>query len=349
MRLLLVTPQLSLTGGVASHYAGLHNYWTAQTAYCTQGHRHRLPAWFWLFPDYITFIFRILVFRPDTVIINPSLRTYMLFRDGLYLLIAKAMRQKVVCFFHGWDIALAGRIKQSPQWFNKTFGLADLTYVLCSDYRKTLEAMRFPSPVKLTTTKVEDTLLADFDLICRKRPVRNLLWVARVDRNKGIFVAIDAFANLITQRPDLHFTIVGNGCDENAARQYVKEKKIPNIVFKGSLRGEALAHEFTQGDIYILPSYFEGMATSVLEAMAFGLPVITTPVGGTKDFFINRKMGFLINGYDPKDYADALAYLVDHPDVCQAIARYNYAFAKEHFMASSVAKRIEEDVKQIIS
>lgn len=55
------------------------------------------------------------------------------------------------------------------------------------------------------------------------------------------------------------------------------------------MTGKLLSEQFESGDIYILPTYFEGMATSVLEAMAFGLPIITTPTGGVKDFFKKGK------------------------------------------------------------
>jgi glycosyltransferase involved in cell wall biosynthesis len=85
----------------------------------------------------------------------------------------------------------------------------------------------------------------------------------------------------------------------------------------------------------------EGMPTSVLEAMAFGLPVISRPVGGIKDFFQNEKMGYLLESKDPAYYYEAIIKLLENKDLCKEIGLYNYSFAKENFMASIIAKNIE--------
>lgn len=348
MKVLFVIPSFSLIGGVALHYAGLRNYWSERVYYCFQGHRNGMPAWLLLLPDYLIFLCRLVIINPDIVVLNPSFRRYMLFRDGLYMLIAKLLRRKVVCFFHGWDEKLASEVTKSPKIFNKVFGLADLTYVLCSDFKRSLMNMRFPGKIELNTTKVDDRLLDGFDLSQRQRPVKTLLWLARIDRNKGIFVAIDAFARLVVMYPDLRFRIVGNGCDESKARDYVQKNKIPNVQFTGPLRGSDLAQQFSEGDIYILPTYFEGMATSVLEAMAFGLPILTAPVGGVKDFFREGEMGFLIKEYNPNDYAVAIERLINNTSLYWQIVQCNYDYAHSHFLASSVAERMEKDFRQLL-
>lgn len=348
MKILFVVPSFSLIGGVANHYQGLSQYWAEEIVYCVQGRRKKLPAYFWLIPDYVTFVLKVLYYRPQLVVINPSLRSYMLFRDGLYLLLAKLFRRKVVCFFHGWDINLAEKLEKCPKIFNKVFGKSDLVYVLCSDFKKTLERMNFPGLVKLNTTKVDDSLLEGFSIASRTRKVTNILYLARVDRNKGIYVAIDAFEILQKDYPFLHLTIVGNGCDKENAEKYVSKKHLPNVHFTGGLRGKDLADQFAKGDIYILPTYFEGMATSVLEAMAFGLPVLTAPVGGVKDFFVESEMGFLIDSYSAQDYADNIKILLENSELYRRISYNNYQYAHQNFMASIVTRKMECDFKVLV-
>lgn len=63
---------------------------------------------------------------------------------------------------------------------------------------------------------------------------------------------------------------------------------------------------FISHDIYCFPTYGEGMPVSLLEAMAFGFPVVTRPVGGIKDFFENGKHGFLTNSKDPEIFAELI-------------------------------------------
>ena len=81
MRLLFVIPSLSLTGGVASHYAGLAPYWTVGISYSIYGKRKKIPAPLTLLPDIISYTFKIVFKKIDVVVVNPSLRKYQLFRN----------------------------------------------------------------------------------------------------------------------------------------------------------------------------------------------------------------------------------------------------------------------------
>src|SRR5690554_8211066 len=79
------------------------------------------------------------------------------------------------------------------------------------------------------------------------------------------------------------------------------------------------------------------MPTSVLEAMAFGLPIISRPVGGLVDFFEEDKMGYLIESLDPKEYADKIVQLLENNQKMKEIGIYVHIYAKKHFMDSKVA------------
>ena len=106
--------------------------------------------------------------------------------------------------------------------------------------------------------------------------------------------------------------VVGEGNALVEAETYTKNKGIKNVRFTGPLSGDALKTEFINADLYILPTtHGEGMPTSVLEAMAFGIPVITRPVGGLVDFFENGKMGYMIESLEPKDYAEKIELLIN--------------------------------------
>lgn len=83
------------------------------------------------------------------------------------------------------------------------------------------------------------------------------------------------------------------------------------------------------------------MPTSVLEAMAFGLPVVTRPVGGLVDFFEDGKMGYLVESLDATDFAEKVLDLIEGIDKARAMSVYNWGYARQHFLASKVAKELE--------
>jgi glycosyltransferase involved in cell wall biosynthesis len=125
-------------------------------------------------------------------------------------------------------------------------------------------------------------------------------------------------------------------------RKLIVENNIKDINLIGNLTGSDLILQFIQSDIYIFPTYYgEGMPNSVLEAMAFGLPVISRPVGGLVDFFKSGEMGELIESLGPLDFANSIERYINNPDLVKAVSLHNYNYAKEHFLASKVAGKIE--------
>lgn len=223
-------------------------------------------------------------------------------------------------------------------------------FVLSSDFQCLLQKIGIHVPFVLTTTEVNDTLLEDFHASCRNGVVHNILYLARIDRNKGIWETIKAFVILQQKYPYLHLNICGNGepAFVKKVEEYVEKNHIQGITFCGRVSGKQKVEAFVNNDIYILPSYSEGMPTSLLEAMAFGLPVITRPVGGVPDFFENGKMGYMLDSFDPKDFADKIELLMQSKNLCRDISLFNHQYANSRFMASSVAAEMESEIEKII-
>lgn len=217
--------------------------------------------------------------------------------------------------------------------------------MLCSDFKQSLEQMKLNAPIVLTSTKVSTDLLTDFNIERRNGKIQNLLFLARVERTKGIFITLDAFALLKKRCPYLKLFVCGSGGALEEAKLYVKEQCIEDVTFCGNISGKVLKERFANSDIYMLPTHGEGMATSVLEAMAFGLPILSRPVGGVKDFFMERKMGVLTESLNPADYAAIVEEWIESPGQVKAISILNHEYAKKHFLASVVAEKYEKDIE----
>lgn len=345
---LIVTPSFSILGGVANHYQGLATYWKNDVHHIYYGKRKFIPAAITIVPDLLYFIFKMIFFKYDAVIINPSLRSYQIKRDGIYLIIAKLFRKRVVTFIHGWDQELYNQIKVNPKLFCKVYGKSLFIYVLYSEFKKQLESLPINVPVLLTTTKVKDILLEGYDISHRSGNIETILFLARADKYKGLDITIKTFEILKKTNPKLKLNVCGIGNALEDAIKYVEKNKICDVYFKGHVAGNDIALEFRQADIYILPTQGEGMATSILEAMAFGLPIISRPVGGINDYFVEGEMGYLINSLIPEDFADIIQFLIENNDIVKRIANNNHKYAKTHFFASKVAERIEEDINNML-
>jgi glycosyltransferase involved in cell wall biosynthesis len=347
-KILINVPNLSLPGGVANHYLGLFHFWRENVVYNIVGRRKWwFPAILSMMYDCVKFVLLCIFGNFDVVVLNPSLANRALHRDAIFLTIAKVLRLKVCVFIHGWDVSVERKIDANHALFLHKFGRADAFIVLAAQFEGKLRSWGIRAPIYLSTTKVDDRLIEGFD-IHAKRYSKNLLFLARMEPNKGIMIALEAFRRIIENHPEARFIVAGSGSALDAAIEFVSAESIQNVEFLGNISGHNLIDTFIKSDVYILPSsHGEGMPTSVLEAMAFGLPVITRPVGGLVDFFEDGKMGLISDSLDPEWFSLAIDRLFSSPKFVEAIGHYNHEYAKQHFLASRVAKQLEGILKGI--
>ena len=353
MKILINTPPLNSPAGVSSHYLGLRPYFSRKVVYnkffTTNYLRKRVKYKFLHRPlrltmmgfDVVKFVILLFLYQRPKVLLNPSFNETAIKRDVLFLSIAKFFGCKVAVFIHGWDKEYLDRIFNGKIRFHFAWRKADTFFVLAKEFKGYLERLGIKAPVHLTTTKVNDRLLEGINGNTKSKEIQTILFLARVEKTKGIFTTIDTFKILKKKWPDLKLRVVGPGKMLAQAKAYAVATGINNIIFTGPLYGEDLKNEFIRADLYILPTHSEGMPTSVLEAMAFGLPVITRPVGGLIDFFEDGKMGYMIDSFDPVDYAAKIEELIKNSKKYSEICENNMRYAKEHFMASNIALNLE--------
>ena len=103
-----------------------------------------------------------------------------------------------------------------------------------------------------------------------------------------------------------------------------------------------------EADCFVLASDVETFGVVYIEAMAMGLAVVTRPVGGIKDFFEHVKMGFLTESVDPSVFADFIENLCSDYELVKTMSQYNHEFASQHFLASIVVDKMENDFRGYI-
>lgn len=351
MKLLINTPVLKRLGGVANHYSGMKSFWNESVKYNVVGKRstQQGSGKYWLPWDILKFVFKLYAFTPDVVLINPSLAVGAIKRDMIFLRIAVFLNYKVAVFIHGFDWEYAEKINKIDKIkLVSILNKASLIFVLGTVFKKELLSWGVKTSIVLTTTKVDDKILKDFVPEIRTGEVTNLLFLARVEKAKGIYETLELFELLKLKYPYLTLTVVGDGTELPEIKRYLQNNSIADVVIAGALSGQALIQAFNNADLYIFLSHSEGMPTSVLEAMAFGLPIFTRNVGGLPDFFENGKMGFITDSLSPQDFADAIVSYIEDSNLTRKVSLYNHKYAQEHFMASAVCRRIENELIKII-
>jgi len=355
-RVLITVPRLDLPGGVANYYRTLRPHLDAGKTYFEIGARRgdaggragwgagirRLLADYWHFHRELS---RRAV---DIVHINPSLDMRSILRDGLFLLIAKAHRRTVLVFFRGWDPGCEAAIRaRYARLFRIVYGRADALIVLAEQFRDSLRALGLKAPISLETTVVMDSAFDGELPTVRGNSIApeacEVLYLSRLDHDKGMVEAIEAVLELQKKFPTVTLAIAGDGPERSVGEALVRSRESEGIRFEGHLDDDARTRAFRRADIFLFPTSFgEGMPNALLEAMAFGLPVVTRAVGGIRDFFENGRMGFVTESRDPSVFAGFLSRLVRDPALRVSIGRYNREYARRRFAASVVAARLLE-------
>lgn len=292
----------------------------------------------------------------DIVHLNPSLTYRAIMRDCYFARKTYKAGIPFVVFFHGGDTDYEKRLERTNgvKRLLASFGKAQRIFVLALQFKNKLVEWGFDeSKIIVETTMIEDSLMEDFEITKKLRKKGKdkirILFLSYIVKTKGIYEAIDSFRILLNKDHNIELIIAGDGLEIKKAKSYIESNNLENIEFKGYVTGKEKKQTYFDSDVYLFPSYTEGMPISVLEAMAFGLPVITRPVGGLKDFFEDGKMGFMTESLEPQVYADYLKELSDNVELRCNMSRYCHEYAMDRFLASRVSKRIENVYLDVIN
>jgi len=153
------------------------------------------------------------------------------------------------------------------------------------------------------------------------RNIRRHLLVARnLEPIYDNETAIRAFALVHSRYPDVTLTIAGSGPEANALQSLVNNLSLSAAVkFTGRLEPQAMASLYRAVDIAINPSLVDNMPNSVLEALASGVPVVSTNVGGVPYIVSDRETALLVPARSPEAMANALMRLIDEPSLCNKL------------------------------
>ncbi len=145
-------------------------------------------------------------------------------------------------------------------------------------------------------------------------------FVGRLDEPiKGIRFLLEAMASLRPRMPRMRLLIIGEGPAERDLRERAKTLRLEDGVRFLGLRFD-IPRVMKALDLLVLPSVGEGCPNVLLEAMAAGVPVVATRVGGVPELVRHGETGFLVPPRDPQALAQGILYLLDHRDAAHAMA-----------------------------
>ncbi len=141
----------------------------------------------------------------------------------------------------------------------------------------------------------------------------------------------------------MSLTVLGSGVAADVVLRSFPDRLRPRISCQYAKDDREAAEVFADADVFILPSLFEGNPLTLIEAMASGLPIVTTAICGMKDTIREGQNGLLVPTRSPKSIVDAIDRLLRSPEMRMKIGRA----ARGDALASYTWARVAEPVKEV--
>ena len=169
----------------------------------------------------------------------------------------------------------------------------------------------------------------------------NMLFLGLLGKRKGIYDLLDALAFSVKKMPELYLRIGGNGDIEQAKAYAHKLGLDPYVEFLGWVGNTEKNQLLRDADMFILPSYNEGLPVSILEAMSYGIPVISTKVGGIPELITDNVSGFLITPGDILDLQNRLERLAGDLNLRNCIGSAGKEIIQQQYAKDIILPKLE--------
>lgn len=187
------------------------------------------------------------------------------------------------------------------------------------------------------TVNIIGTTLSDENFFyredtCQCETETRILYVGFLRHEKGLQYLLRSLKVLREKKLNVRLTVIGDGHMKELLIQDSFKLNIGNAVdFKGYVSSEEKLEKFyVRSDIFVLPSISEGTPRVLLEAMARGLPVVATDVGGIPDLIKHRENGYLVSAEDCDGMANAIYEIMRNGVLRRQIIKNGYVFASKH-------------------
>jgi glycosyltransferase involved in cell wall biosynthesis len=172
--------------------------------------------------------------------------------------------------------------------------------------------------------------------------------IANLHPRKGLRFLLHAASLLLEGFPDLHCVIIGRDDGEgdllcSIAQQLCIEQHVHMLGYRKNARQLLAAF-----DVFALPSLYEGLPVAVIEAMAAGLPIVATRVGGNSELIVHGQTGLLVEPENVADLATSIGSLLINPGQRAQMGKAAQIRMKTEFTVESMAKRYAELYQALI-
>ncbi|MFQ5561451.1 MAG: glycosyltransferase, partial [Nitrospinota bacterium] len=256
------------------------------------------------------------------------------------------IKGKIVTTYYGLD--LTSELKTlGAGMYRQLLALGDFHLPICNYFRSILLDLSFEKEkIAIHHLGVDLNKFKRKNNKSEKRKKITLLTVGRLVEKKGQRYAIEAVANITKKGMQVEYLIAGDGPMKQELEALVRHLEMSGVVqFLGPVVQEEVIDLLQKADIFLAPSVTakngdqEGTPTVIMEAMAAGLPVISTYHSGIPEIILDADTGFLVKEKDVDALTEKLAYLIKCPEIGSQMGARGREHIEKEFNIDTLVKR----------
>lgn len=280
--------------------------------------------------------------------INTSYDSKAIVRDSMFLLAARFLRRKAVLQIH--SAVVSDSVPGAVEWLARTcFPLSDRILVFSQEDRKSImtfvpgeNIVLFPNAVNVGEFRLKDRSLKQELGIPEDGKI--VLFLSRLIRGKGGYDLIESIPAVAEKCGNAYFLFVGDGPEREGMKAACRETGIEyRVRFPGRLEDRNLIRAFSCSDLFVLPAiHQEGMPMAILEALAAGLPIVSTPKGAIPEIIRDGINGFLVAPRNPGQIAEKIVLILQQEEMKRRMGTENVRLAEARFDVGPVQGKMED-------
>lgn len=344
-KVLVVATSRKTRGGITSVIKAYETGYTWKKYHCHWVQTHRDgDAWrkiLYFLAGLLDYVLRLPFY--DIIHIHISHNTTAK-RKSIFMFLAKLMKKETVIHFHAFNVedSILGTCQS---YYKYLFDNADRVLVLSRWWKKQVES------VFLLPTHKLQILYNPCPFVnqnhSKKFPI--ILYAGTINQRKGYADLIKAFSRIASKYPNWKVFFIGNGEIEKGKELARSLQAESQIEFLGWISGSRKDEIFRKASIFCLPSYAEGFPMAVLDAWAYNLPVITTPVGGMPDVAVDGENMLLFNPGDVDTLARQLERMITDENLRNHISEASHHFATHEFNIDTINKQLDALYSELLN
>lgn len=282
-------------------------------------------------------IMKFFIFLPKSKIIHIHFsEPTSALRKNFFLNTAIFFRKKTILHFHSFSPKTTIYGPQKAL-YNKMFSKADLIIALSSYWKEHINNLvHEANKIQILYNPCPKT---HKDLGLEKQKI--ILFAGTLNERKGYKDLISAFSFIAEKFPDWKIVFAGNGDIEKGKEMADKLGVISQTDFRGWVSGNDKELLFNNSAIFCLPSYAEGFPMAVLDAWAYGLPVITTPVGGLPDILKHGENALIFEPGDIECLSKNLEELINNKALRKKLSEGSLKLSEYEFNITNITKQLD--------